>query len=159
MPFKCPAAPYEAAFLAESFVRRKGIRRKVEVHLFTPEHTPMPVAPAEVGDAIADLLAGRGINYHPLFTFKALRPESREVVASDGRTQKVDLLITVPPHQAPDVVRSSRFSAGVIERDPLAAINSLTPAVDRFAPDAEHRPGGAGPARARTRASEGRTRG
>jgi sulfide:quinone oxidoreductase len=107
MPFKCPAAPYEAAFLAESFLRRKGIRRKVEIHLFTPEHTPMPVAPAEVGDSIADLLAARGIQYHPLFTFKELRPESREVVASDGRTQKVDLLIGVPPHQAPDVVRSS----------------------------------------------------
>jgi Pyridine nucleotide-disulphide oxidoreductase len=36
LPFKCPAAPYEAAFLAEAFVRRKGIRRNVELHLFTP---------------------------------------------------------------------------------------------------------------------------
>jgi sulfide:quinone oxidoreductase len=107
MPFKCPAAPYEAAFLAESFVRRKGIRRNVEIHLFTPEHTPMPVAPAAIGDSIADMLAARGIHYHPLFTFKELRPETSEVVASDGRSQKVDLLIGVPPHQAPDVVRSS----------------------------------------------------
>jgi len=59
MPFKCPAAPYEAAFLAESFVRRKGIRRNVEIHLFTPEQTPMPVAPATIGDSIADMLAAR----------------------------------------------------------------------------------------------------
>jgi sulfide:quinone oxidoreductase len=107
MPFKCPAAPYEAAFLAESFVRRKGIRRKVEIHLFTPEHTPMPVAPSALGDSIADMLAGRGILYHPLFTFKELRPKTSEVVASDGRSQKIDLLIGVPPHRAPDVVRSS----------------------------------------------------
>jgi sulfide:quinone oxidoreductase len=107
MPFKCPAAPYEAAFLAESFVRRKGIRRNVELHLFTPEHTPMSVAPAAIGDSIADMLAARGIHYHPLFTFKELRPETSEVVASDGRAHKVDLLIGVPPHQAPEVVRSS----------------------------------------------------
>lgn len=107
MPFKCPAAPYEAAFLAESFVRRKGIRRNVEIHLFTPEHTPMPVAPPAIGDSIADMLAARGIHYHPLFTFKELRPETREVVAADGRSHTVDLLIGVPPHQAPDVVRSS----------------------------------------------------
>jgi len=107
MPFKCPAAPYEAAFLAESFVRRKGIRRNVEIHLFTPEQTPMPVAPATIGDSIADMLAARGIHYHPLFTFKELRPQTREVVASDGRSQKVDLLIGIPPHRAPDVVRSS----------------------------------------------------
>jgi len=109
MPFKCPAAPYEAAFLAESFVRRKGIRRNVEIHLFTPEHTPMPVAPAAIGDSIADLLAARGIHYHPLFTFKELLPETREVVAADGRSQKVDLLIGVPPHRAPEVVRSSEL--------------------------------------------------
>jgi sulfide:quinone oxidoreductase len=107
MPFKCPAAPYEAAFLAESFVRRKGIRRNVELHLFTPEQTPMPVAPAAIGDSIADMLAARGIHYHPLFTFKELLPETSEVVASDGRSHEVDLLIGVPPHQAPEVVRSS----------------------------------------------------
>jgi sulfide:quinone oxidoreductase len=120
MPFKCPAAPYEAAFLVESFVRRKGIRRKVEIHLFTPEHAPMPVAPAEVGDSIADLLAARGIHYHPLFTFRELRPESREVVASDGRSKRVDLLIGVPPHQAPDVVRSSPLLgvSGFVHADP-----------------------------------------
>ncbi len=107
LPFKCPAAPYEAAFLAESFLRKKGIRRNVEIHLFTPEHTPMPVAPATLGGSIADMLAARGIHYHPLFTFEKLRPETREVVASDGRTQQVDLLIGVPPHHAPEVVRSS----------------------------------------------------
>lgn len=109
VPFKCPAAPYEAAFLAESFVRRKGIRRNVGIHLFTPEHTPLPVAPAAIGDSIADMLAARGIDYHPLFTFKELRPETREVVAADGRSQKVDLLIGIPPHQAPEVVRSSKL--------------------------------------------------
>jgi len=120
MPFKCPAAPYEAAFLAESFLRRKGIRRKVEIHLFTPEHAPMPVAPAALGDSIADMLAARGIHYHPLFTFQELRPTTREVVASDGRTQRVDLLMCVPPHQAPEVIRSSPLlgASGFVHVDP-----------------------------------------
>lgn len=120
MPFKCPAAPYEAAFLAEAFVRRRGVRRHVELHLFTPEHTPMPVAPPAIGDSIADMLAARGINYHPLFTFRELRPETHEIVASDGRSQKVDLLIAIPPHQAPEVVRSSPLLgvSGFIHVDP-----------------------------------------
>lgn len=120
MPFKCPAAPYEAAFLAEAFLRRKGIRRNVEIHLFTPEHTAMPVAPAAVGDSIADMLAGRGIHYHPLFTFQELRPHARELVASDGRSHRVDLLMCVPPHQAPEVVRSSPLLgvSGFIHVDP-----------------------------------------
>ena len=120
LPFKCPAAPYEAAFLAESFIRRKGIRRNVEIHLFTPEHTPMPVAPPALGDSIADMLAARGVHYHPLFTFKELRPETSEVVASDGRAHRVDLLMVVPPHQAPEVVRSSRLLgvSGFVHVDP-----------------------------------------
>ena len=107
LPFKCPAAPYEAAFLAEAFLRRKGIRRNVEIHLFTPEHTPMPVAPASLGTAISEMLAARGIQYHPLFMFDHLRPATRELVAADGSSEQVDLLIAVPPHQAPDVIRSS----------------------------------------------------
>jgi sulfide:quinone oxidoreductase len=120
LPFKCPAAPYEAAFLVESFVRRRGIRRNVEIHLFTPEHMPMPTASARVGDAIADLLAARGIHYHPLFTFKELRPETHEVVASDGQAHVVDLLLAVPPHRAPEVVRSSPLLglSGFIHVDP-----------------------------------------
>lgn len=107
MPYKCPAAPYETAFLTESFVRKKGIRGDVEIHLYTPEHAPMPVAPPALGNTIVEMLAARGIDYHPLFTFKELRPETNEVASSDGRSDRVDLLIGVPPHQAPEVVRSS----------------------------------------------------
>ena len=120
MPFKCPAAPYEAVFLTESYLRRKGVRRNVEIHLFTPEHTPMPVAPAALGDSIADMLAARGIHYHPLFTFQELRPKAREVVASDGQAHRVDLLMCVPPHQAPEVIRSSPLLgvSGFVHVDP-----------------------------------------
>jgi sulfide:quinone oxidoreductase len=120
LPYKCPAAPYEAAFLAEAFIRKKGIRRKVELHLFTPEQTPMPVAPSALGDTIADMLAARGIHYHPLFTFRELRPDTREVIASDGRGQRVDVLMVIPPHRAPPVVRSSPLLgvSGFIHVDP-----------------------------------------
>lgn len=107
LPFKCPAAPYEAAFLIESFVRKRGIRRKVDIHLFTPEHTPMPVTPASLGDGIADMLSARGIHYHPLFTFNELRPDTREVVSSDAVSEPIDLLIGIPPHESPEVVRKS----------------------------------------------------
>jgi sulfide:quinone oxidoreductase len=107
MPFKCPAAPYEAAFLVDSFLRAKGVRDRSEIHVYTPEHRPMPVAAAALGQSLVEILGARGIQYHPLFTFQKMRPETREIVAADGRAEKVDLLIAVPPHQAPEVVRSS----------------------------------------------------
>jgi sulfide:quinone oxidoreductase len=120
MPFKCPAAPYEAAFLVEAFCRTRGIRGKTEIHLFTPEHQPMPVAGPVVGDAITGMLRGRGIQYRPLYTFEELRPERREIVASNGSATQVDLLLGVPPHRAPAVVRSSGLLgvSGWIHADP-----------------------------------------
>ena len=120
LPYKCPAAPYEAAFLAESYIRGKGVRRDVEIHVFTPEHTPMPVAPAKLGESVEEMMASRGIHFHPLFTFEERRPETREIVASDGRAHRIDLLIVVPPHRAPDVVRSSPLLglSGFVHVDP-----------------------------------------
>ena len=107
MPFKCPAAPYEAAFLVEALCRQRGIRNRTEIHVFTPEHQPMPIVGPVVGNAITEMLRARGIHYHPLYTFEELRPETREIVSSDGTSVQVDLLLGVPPHQAPEVVRAS----------------------------------------------------
>ncbi len=107
MPFKCPAAPYEAAFLIEAYCRRRAVRDETTIRLFTPEHQPMPIAGSDIGAALADLLRTRGIDYHPLYTFKELRPDTQEIVSSDGTTWQIDLLIGVPPHRAPAVVQSS----------------------------------------------------
>ena len=48
-PFRCPAAPYEAAFLLDWMFRKRGIRERVEMAFYTPEKQPMPVAVAIVG--------------------------------------------------------------------------------------------------------------
>lgn len=120
LPFKCPAASYEAAFLVEAFCRTRRIRDKTAIHVFTPEHQPMPIAGSAMGDAITEMLHARGIHYHPLYTFKELRPDMREIVSSDGRSKRVDLLLGVPPHQAPEVVRSAGLLgvSGWIHVDP-----------------------------------------
>ncbi|MEK7246826.1 MAG: FAD/NAD(P)-binding oxidoreductase, partial [Pseudomonadota bacterium] len=44
LPFKCPAAPYEAAFLLEADCRRRGLANRVRIDIYTPEPGPMPVA-------------------------------------------------------------------------------------------------------------------
>src|SRR3990172_58311 len=38
LPYKCPPAPYEGAFLLEDYFRRR--RLEADVHLYTPETTP-----------------------------------------------------------------------------------------------------------------------
>ncbi|MBI4772225.1 MAG: NAD(P)/FAD-dependent oxidoreductase [Chloroflexi bacterium] len=113
MPYKCPGAPHEGAMLIADTFRRRGIRDKVEVHLFTPEPQPMPVAGPALGDAVRQMLTGKGVVFHPLHKLTAVNPTARELtfeaVAAAQVTSpvKYDLLVTIPPHRSPRVVRES----------------------------------------------------
>ncbi len=120
MPFKCPAAPYEAALLVDSFLRKKGVRERSEVHIFTPEHQPMPIAGPAMGESISKVLQKRNIQYHPLFTFEWISPGDRTIVPSSGEPHQVDLLLAVPPHRAPEVISYSGLigSSGWMHVDP-----------------------------------------
>ncbi|MEM3096143.1 MAG: hypothetical protein QW756_00980 [Nitrososphaerota archaeon] len=53
-PFKC-RTPYEAAFLLDSFMRRRNIRDKVTIEIYTPKLKPMPVAGKDVDEAVRKL--------------------------------------------------------------------------------------------------------
>jgi sulfide:quinone oxidoreductase len=52
LPYKCPGAPHEGAMLLSDHFRRRGLREKVELHLFTPEPQAMAVAGPELGEAV-----------------------------------------------------------------------------------------------------------
>jgi len=107
LPFKCPAAPYEAALLLEYAFRKKGIRRDVDLQFFTPESLPMPVAGAAVGAAVKQFLDERGIGFHPLHKLSAVDPRGKKIAFENGRVAEFDLLVAVPPHRSPEVVRKS----------------------------------------------------
>lgn len=100
-PFRCPAAPYEAALLVDWILRRHGVRERVEVSLYTPEKQPMPVAGAPVGDALRLMLADHGIDYRPQRTLSRVGVGQ---ATFDGEEVPFDLLVGVPPHRAPAAV-------------------------------------------------------
>jgi len=60
LPYKSPAAPYEGALLLDDQFRRRKVRDDVEIHVYTPEITPLTAAGAHVGERFIELLAGRG---------------------------------------------------------------------------------------------------
>lgn len=107
LPYKCPGAPYEAAMLLESYFRQRGIRDKVELALYAPEPAPMPVAGPELGAAVAGSLAQRGIPYFPQWVVTAVDPQARCIRFESGETVPFDLLVAIPPHRCPAVVRAS----------------------------------------------------
>jgi sulfide:quinone oxidoreductase len=120
MPFKCPAAPYEAAMLLEARLRAQGVRGRCEVALYTPEPQPMPVAGPALGAAVRDMLASRGIAYFTGHKPVAALPDSRTIRFETGDVATYDLLAYVPPHAAPTfVVEAGLAPAGAwVKVDP-----------------------------------------
>ncbi len=103
-PFKCPAAPYEAAFLIESMLRKKAIREKCTVDMYTPEWAPMPVAGDAVGSEIVGMLRDHNIGYFPDHMVLKVERGRMEFETDEA---EFDLLVGVPPHESPSVVREA----------------------------------------------------
>lgn len=102
VPYKCPPAPYEMALLLSDSFRTRGLRVNIEV--FTPQPVSMPIL-GQVGcDVIESRLADKGITFLP--ERKATAVEAGEVVFARER-RPYGLLLGIPPHRAPAVVRES----------------------------------------------------
>jgi sulfide:quinone oxidoreductase len=107
MPYKCPAAPYEAAMLIETALRRRGIRDRCQVMIFTPEPQPMLVAGPDMGVAVVGMMASKNIGYHPNLTLDYIDASQQTLVFKNGRQEAFDFLAAVPPHRPPPVVNES----------------------------------------------------
>ena len=120
IPIKCPPAPYEAAMLLHEAFERRGIRGKVKLSIHTVEGAPMPTAGPEMGQFIKGELAQRDIAYFPQRVPARVDGAAHRVVFEDGSEARYDLLLVVPPHVAPKVVRDAQLTSqpGWIPVDP-----------------------------------------
>lgn len=107
IPYKCPGAPYEGAMLIADFFRRRNLEDRTSLHLVTPEPQPLPVAGPALGEMVRGMLEARGIAYHPLHKVTEVSPRKKELVFEGKEPITYDLLVAVPPHGSPAVVRES----------------------------------------------------
>ncbi len=112
MPFKCPAAPYEAAMLLESDCRKRKVRDAVQIDLYSPEPGPMGVAGPEMSKQVRQMVESKGIGYHPEHLVTQVEAAARRISFANGATADFDLLAYVPPHRAPQVVRDAGLTGG-----------------------------------------------
>lgn len=152
VPFKCPPAPYEAAMLLHHAFEGRGLAGKARIVIFTAEGAPMSTAGPEMGQYIKQELAQRGIGFHPQKIPARVDGAAKRVLFEDGSESRYDLLIAIPPHEAPKVVRAAQLTnaSGWIPVDPqtmrvktrpevteLYAIGDVTvvPLPGRYKPD------------------------
>jgi sulfide:quinone oxidoreductase len=101
LPYKCPAAPYEAAMLLEYSFRKRKIREQVELDLYAGEPGPMGVAGPQVSAAVREMVEQKGIHYYPDQSITRVDPQARQLHFASGLTASYDLLAFVPPHRVP----------------------------------------------------------
>jgi sulfide:quinone oxidoreductase len=120
--YKCPAAPYEAAMLLESYCRKHKIREKTSIDLYAAEPGPMGVAGPEVSMAVRAMVEANGLTYHPEHQVKEVDPNARLLRFTNGAEAQFDLLAYVPPHRPPAVVRDT----GLAEQAGWVTVNRET---------------------------------
>jgi sulfide:quinone oxidoreductase len=104
LPYKCPAAPYETAMLIDGFLRKRGLRGKSTIDLYTPEPLPLPVAGPLAGHSVAAELARRGIVFHPR---SQLESAEQGALLIGGESIEHELAVVIPPHRPPEVLAAS----------------------------------------------------
>ncbi len=125
LPYKCPGAPHEAAMLVADYFSRSrpcredGLKDKVNVHLYTPEPQPMPVAGPQLGEAVKQMLTSKGIAFHPLHKLISVDSQNHTLSFDGKEPARYDMLIAIPPHRGPRIVRDAGLTneAGWISVD------------------------------------------
>jgi len=97
MPYKCPPAPLEVAFLIESELRQRGLRDRATIEFCSPIGRAFTIE--SVSDMATPILAEKGIELHTFFNVEAIDRDRKVVVSLEGEELPYDLLILVPPHK------------------------------------------------------------
>ena len=94
MPIKCPVAPLEFAFLADSYFRNRNMRDLVEIAFVTPMSGAFTKPKAT--EVLGHLLDDKEIEVITDFYIEKVDGENRKIVDYGGREVDYDLLVTVP---------------------------------------------------------------
>ncbi|MDY2586779.1 type III sulfide quinone reductase, selenoprotein subtype [Winogradskyella aquimaris] len=105
MPIKCPVAPLEFAFLADSYFRNKGMRDKVDITYVTPLDGAFTKPKAT--KALHHLLVEKGISEVTNFNIERVDYENNKIIDYAETEVDYDLLVTVPTNMGDALIERS----------------------------------------------------
>ena len=105
LPFKCPVAPLEFAFMADWFFTKNGVRNNIEIELVTPLSAAFtkPVA-AEV---LGGICAEKNIKVTPNFQIAQADVGNKLIKSYGGVEVPYDLLVAIPPNFGAQIIIDS----------------------------------------------------
>jgi sulfide:quinone oxidoreductase len=120
--YKCPAAPYEAAMLIDSYLRRRNGSKSLTTDIYAAEPGPMRTAGMEASKGVEELIKAKGITYHPEHQVVSVDAKARRIRFANGNEAEFDVLAYVPPHRAPKVIKES----GLVDDSGWVAVDRQT---------------------------------
>jgi sulfide:quinone oxidoreductase len=106
IPYKCPPAPYEISLLISDILTKNGTRASIDLEIYVPTPISLPVAGANISQHVVRLLNDKRIKFHPLHKLKRVL-DKKTIEFENGNKINYDLLIVIPPHRVPKVIRDS----------------------------------------------------
>jgi sulfide:quinone oxidoreductase len=105
IPYKCPPAPVEFAFLLDDYLRSRHIRDKSQIKLLSPLNRAFTIE--ATSKLVQPILAERGIDLAGFFNVETVDPIAKSVTSLEGESVEYDLLVLVPPHRGQKVIEDS----------------------------------------------------
>jgi sulfide:quinone oxidoreductase len=105
MPIKCPVAPLEFAFLADSYFKHKGMRDKVDITFVTPLGGAFTKPTAT--KTLHYLLEEKNIKEVTDFNIERVDYENNKIIDYADREVDYDLLVTVPTNMGDSLIERS----------------------------------------------------
>jgi len=105
IPYKCPPAPLEVAFLIESELRDRGLREKSELQYLSPINRAFTIE--SVSEMATPIFEEKGIDLQLLAGIDSIDAERKVVITDAMEEYAYDLLICIPPHKGAQLVTDS----------------------------------------------------
>ncbi|HET8979642.1 MAG TPA: FAD/NAD(P)-binding oxidoreductase [Solirubrobacteraceae bacterium] len=130
LPIKCPVAPLEFSFLADWYLRQRGVRDDVEIICATPLDAAFtkPVAARQ----LTSLLSDKDITLVTEFATGQVDGDGGQLISWDERGLDFNLLVSIPLHGgAAYIARSPGLGdeLGFVEADPHTLQSRAAPNV------------------------------
>jgi sulfide:quinone oxidoreductase len=105
IPYKCPPAPLEVAFLVDSELRERRLRDKTELQFLSPINRAFTIE--SVSEMATPIFEEKGIDLQLLAGIDSIDAERKVVITDAMEEYAYDLLICIPPHKGAQVVTDS----------------------------------------------------
>ena len=105
MPIKCPVAPLEYTLLADSYLRKRGIREKTELIYVSPLSEAFTKHNCAV--VLGGMLTEKDIHFVADYAVERVDGKARKIVSFDGREVDYDVLVSIPTNMGDAAIERS----------------------------------------------------